>query len=64
MTMTDEKMIGSDSFEVKRDTKMPNIGPGHIQYGHGQRFANDRNAGGNLPFTQQIAEDTPAEPGR
>lgn len=62
--MTDKKMIGSDSFEVERDTPMGNIGPGHIQYGHGQRFANNRDAGGNLPFTQKIEDDQPAEPGQ
>lgn len=56
--MSDNERIGAESFEVKRDKKMPNIGPGHIEYGTGERFSNYRDAGTNLPFRQKIQDDT------
>ncbi len=55
--MADKQWVGSETFEAKRDKPMPNIGPGHIAYGHGERFANQRSSGGNLPFTQKIEEN-------
>lgn len=55
--MSDKERIGAETFELKRDKKMPNIGPGPIEYGTGQRFTNLRDAGTNLPFTQKIQDD-------